>query len=132
MEKPPESETTTAESSTQIQFSTSRLPLAPSFAEARAADDDALVGFLAGVDPLAVDVDGLRQRVGLGGVGLLADDAGRHGERMAFLEEDAALDGAPVVAEGAGEVGVQLRRLLGLRHQLGGPRLPLPHRWCCC
>ena len=63
-------------------------------------------------------------------VGFLADAARRHGERAASLEEDAALDGARVVAEGAGEVRVQLRLLLGLCHQHGGPRLPLPHRWC--
>ena len=65
----------------------------------------------------------------IGGVGFLADAARRHGERRACFEGDAALDGVGrVVAEGAGEVCVQLRLLLGLRHQLGGPRLPLPHR----
>ena len=64
----------------------------------------------------------------IGGVGFLADAARRRGERTACLEEDVALDGARVVAEGAGEVRVQLRRLLGLRHQLRGPRFPLPHR----
>jgi hypothetical protein len=40
--------------------------------EVRPGGDNALVGFPARVDPLAVDVDGLRQRVSLGGVELHA------------------------------------------------------------
>ena len=91
-----------------------------------AAAGDALVGVHAGVDPLAVDVDGLRQGVGAGGVALLADAARRPGEPA--LEDDEAPDGVGVAAERAGEHRVQLRRLLGRRHRL--PRLPLPHgRW---
>jgi hypothetical protein len=81
----------------------------------------ALVGLLARVDPLAVDVDGLGERVGAGGVRLLADAA--HGLGEPVLEVDGALHAARVVAERAVERRVQLR----LRQQLGRPRLALPH-----
>lgn len=47
-----------------------------------------LVGLLAFVDPLAVDVEGLCEGVRLGGVGLLARPAGGHGDPE--LEVDAA------------------------------------------
>lgn len=89
------------------------------------AEAEALVGVLAGVDPLAVDVDGLRERVGAGEVARAADAARRPGDP--FLAVDVAPDGLGVVAERAGELRVQLRLLLGRRHRLGGPRLPLPH-----
>lgn len=95
------------------------------FDQARPAAAEALVGVLAGVDPLAVDVDGLRERVGAGEVARAADAARRPGDP--FLAVDVAPDGLGVVAERAGELRVQLRLLLGRRHRLGGPRLPLPH-----
>jgi hypothetical protein len=95
--------------------------------EVRRAGDDTLVGFPASVDPLTVDIDGLRQRMSLGGVALHAGAARRHDEWWAFLAEDLALVAARVAAEGAGEVRLQIRcQLLGLCRQLGGPRLPLP------
>lgn len=50
--------------------------------------------------------------------------------RRPCLQVDAAPDGVGVAAERAGELFVQLRRLLGRRYRLGAPRLPLPHgRW---
>jgi hypothetical protein len=60
-----------------------------------------LVGLLARVDPLVVDVDRLGERVGAGGVRLLADAA--HGLGEPVLEVDGALHTARVVAEQAVE-----------------------------
>jgi hypothetical protein len=60
-----------------------------------------LVGLLARVDPLAVDVDRLGERVGAGGVRLLADAT--HGLGEPVLEVDGALHTARVVAERAVE-----------------------------
>lgn len=85
-----------------------------------------VVGALALVDPLVVDVSGRGQVVGDGAVTLLADEARRL--RVTQLEVDEALDTLRVIAERAREDLVQFRRLLWLRRQLGAPRLPLPHR----
>lgn len=86
----------------------------------------ALVGLLARVDPLAVDIDGVGECAGGGGVGLLADAADGLGEPV--LEVDAALHAARVVAERAVEALVKLLRLLiRPRLRLGHPRLALPH-----
>lgn len=85
-----------------------------------------VVGALALVDPLVVDVSGRGQVVWNGAVTLLADEARRL--RVTQLEVDEALDALRVIAERAREDLLQFRRLLWLRSQLGAPRLPLPHR----
>jgi hypothetical protein len=85
------------------------------------------IEFDAGVEPLAVDVDGLRERVGLGVVATLADEAREHGVHL--LDVDDALDAVRVVAERAHEGRLQLRLLLRPRQQLGHPRLALSHRF---
>lgn len=90
-----------------------------------AADVDALVGALALVDPLVVDVGGRGEIIWDDAVALVADEARRL--RVPVLELDAALDAFRVVAEWAGEDFLQLGCLLRLRRQLGAPRLPLPH-----
>ena len=83
-----------------------------------------LIDALALVDPLAVDVDGLGERIGHGGVALLADVARRRGHLV--LEVDVALHGGSVAAERAAEGRLQLLHLLP-RRRLRARRLPLPH-----
>lgn len=85
-----------------------------------------LVGGLAGVDPVTVDVHGLRQ-VGDGGLELLQAHGARDDARVAgTVHLDVA--GLLVVAEGAGEL-----RLQRPRHLLLGGGLPLrlaaAHGW---
>ena len=96
-----------------------------SFVGVQGLEFDALVGLLAGVDPVVVDVDGLGEVVRGGVVELLADVADGGGD--VELEVDGAGHAAGVVAEGAAEGDVQLgRRFLPGRH-LGAHRLALRH-----